>query len=85
MGRFTRVRNRLPDGSASRRNRRRVTGIHLNIEQVQPATLAAPDAADSGDYRSARLLRDAVRLGFAPVPDHFVLSAVSRASPGLIS
>lgn len=41
-----------------------VTGIHLALEQVEPATLAAPNPADPGDYRSARLLRDAVRLGF---------------------
>jgi len=41
-----------------------VTGIHLALEQVQPASLAAPNPADPGDYRSARLLRDAVRLGF---------------------
>ncbi len=41
-----------------------VTGIHLGLETVQPATLAVPNAADPGDYRSARLLRDAVRLGF---------------------
>jgi superfamily II DNA or RNA helicase len=41
-----------------------VTGIHLALEPVEPATLAAPNPADPGDYRSARLLRDAVRLGF---------------------
>jgi len=41
-----------------------VTGIHVGLEQVQPAALPAPSAADLGDYRSARLLRDAVRLGF---------------------
>lgn len=41
-----------------------VTGIHLVLEQVRPAALAPPTAADLGDYRSARLLRDAVRLGF---------------------
>lgn len=41
-----------------------VTGIHLALEAVEPATLAAPNPADPGDYRSARLLRDAVRLGF---------------------
>lgn len=41
-----------------------VTGIHLALEPVEPATLAAPNPADPGDYRSARLLRDAVRMGF---------------------
>ena len=41
-----------------------VTGIHLALEAVEPATLVAPNPEDPGDYRSARLLRDAVRLGF---------------------
>lgn len=41
-----------------------VTGIHLALEQVRPAALLPPTANDLGDYRSARLLRDAVRLGF---------------------
>ena len=41
-----------------------VTGIHLGLEHVQPALLAAPNPADVGDYRSARLLRDAIRLSF---------------------
>jgi superfamily II DNA or RNA helicase len=41
-----------------------VTGVHLGLEQVQAAALAPPISADLGDYRSARLLRDAVRLGF---------------------
>ncbi len=41
-----------------------VTGIHLGLEQVRPASLPPPTASDLGDYRSARLLRDAVRLGF---------------------
>lgn len=41
-----------------------VTGIHLALEPVEPATIPAPNPADPGDYRSARLLRDAVRLGF---------------------
>ncbi len=41
-----------------------VTGIYLPLEPVQPATFAPPDPADLGDFRSARLLRDALRLGF---------------------
>ena len=41
-----------------------VTGIHLGLEEVQPASLAPPNPVDVGDYRSARLLRDAIRLGF---------------------
>jgi superfamily II DNA or RNA helicase len=41
-----------------------VTGICTEIEEVQPATFHLPNPADIGDYRSCRLLRDAVRLGF---------------------
>ncbi len=41
-----------------------VTGIHQKLEQVQPARFELPNPAQVGDYRSARLLRDAVRLGF---------------------
>jgi len=44
-----------------------VTGILQELETVEPAAFALPDPRDPaqiGDYRSARLLRDAVRLGF---------------------
>ncbi len=41
-----------------------VTGIYLPLEPVSPATFDLPDPAQVGDYRSARLLRDAIRLGF---------------------
>jgi superfamily II DNA or RNA helicase len=41
-----------------------ITGIYLPLEQVVPASFALPDPTQVGDYRSARLLRDAVRLGF---------------------
>jgi superfamily II DNA or RNA helicase len=41
-----------------------VTGILRNLEPVEPATFALPDVTQPGDYRSARLLRDALRLGF---------------------
>lgn len=41
-----------------------ITGIYLPLEKVEPASFALPDPAQVGDYRSARLLRDAVRLGF---------------------
>ena len=41
-----------------------VTGIYLPLEPVEPATFDLPDPAQTGDYRSCRLLRDAVRLGF---------------------
>ncbi len=43
-----------------------VTGLFLPLEgkDVQPASFQLPDPADCGDYRSCKLLRDAMRLGF---------------------
>jgi hypothetical protein len=41
-----------------------VTGIYLPIELVESATFAPPDPSRVGDFRSSRLLRDALRLGF---------------------
>jgi superfamily II DNA or RNA helicase len=41
-----------------------ITGIYLPIEPVESATFAPPDPARVGDFRSSRLLRDALRLGF---------------------
>ena len=41
-----------------------IAGIYLPLEKVEPASFALPDPTQIGDYRSARLLRDAVRLGF---------------------
>ncbi|NVM56675.1 MAG: DEAD/DEAH box helicase, partial [Desulfobacterales bacterium] len=41
-----------------------VTGIYLPLEPVEPATFSLPDPTQIGDFRSCRLLRDAVRLGF---------------------
>ncbi|MFS8585551.1 MAG: ATP-dependent helicase, partial [Acidimicrobiia bacterium] len=41
-----------------------VTGILPELEPVEPATFRLPDPDDLGDYRSARMLRDALRLGF---------------------
>jgi superfamily II DNA or RNA helicase len=40
------------------------TGILSVLEEVVPATFAPPDPTQSGDARSAALLRDALRLGF---------------------
>ena len=40
-----------------------VTGILTSLETVEPATFPLPDPTEVGDYRSGRLLRDAVRLG----------------------
>ena len=41
-----------------------VTGIYLPIETAEPAQFALPDPNHLGDYRSCKLLRDAIRLGF---------------------
>src|SRR6266566_4898672 len=41
-----------------------VTGIYVPLERVEPASFDLPNAAQLGDDRSCRLLRDAVRLGF---------------------
>jgi hypothetical protein len=38
------------------------TGILTSVERVEPATFAPPDPQTVGDFRSCRLLRDAVRL-----------------------
>lgn len=41
-----------------------IAGIYLPLETVEPAHFSLPDPSDLGDYRSARMLRNAVRLGF---------------------
>ena len=41
-----------------------VTGIYIPLEPVEHARFALPDPARLGDFRSCRLLRDALRLGF---------------------
>src|SRR5579875_610092 len=41
-----------------------VAGVLTDVERVEPASFALPSGEDIGDYRSARLLRDALRLGF---------------------
>src|SRR5262245_4862548 len=40
------------------------TGICLGLETVELAQFELPDATQLGDWRSCRLLRDALRLGF---------------------
>jgi superfamily II DNA or RNA helicase len=39
-----------------------IGGIHLSLEHVESAQFSLPNPAAVGDYRSSRLLRDAVRL-----------------------
>lgn len=41
-----------------------VTGIDLRLEAVESTQFDLPNPTQRGDYRSCRLLRDAVRLGF---------------------
>ncbi|MFG0318242.1 MAG: helicase-related protein [Planctomycetota bacterium JB042] len=41
-----------------------VCGVYTPLESVESATFEWPDPTDVGDDRSARMLRDAVRLGF---------------------
>ena len=40
-----------------------IAGVLTSLEEVGPATFALPDPTEVGDYRSGRLLRDALRLG----------------------
>lgn len=41
-----------------------IAGIYLPLEKVEPASFNPPNPDFLGDYRSCKLLRDAVRLGF---------------------
>jgi superfamily II DNA or RNA helicase len=41
-----------------------VTGILPGLETISPASFDLPDPSKPGDFRSARLLREAARLGF---------------------
>ena len=41
-----------------------IAGVLTQLESVVPASFSLPDPDKPGDYRSARLLRDALRLGF---------------------
>src|SRR2546430_1918405 len=41
-----------------------VTGIYVPLERVDHAHFDLPDPTQAGDYRSCRMLRDDVRLGF---------------------
>jgi superfamily II DNA or RNA helicase len=61
-----------------------VTGILQTLEKVESAQFALPDPSDPrqiGDYRSARLLRDAVRLGFRSSAGPFRSSAAIAVEP----
>jgi hypothetical protein len=41
-----------------------VTGLLRGLEEITPASFPVPDPTDVGDFRSCRLLREALRLGF---------------------
>ena len=41
-----------------------VAGLIPAVEEVAPATFPPPSPQDRGDYRSGRMLRDALRIGF---------------------
>ncbi len=41
-----------------------VAGFHTALEEIRPASFALPDPEKIGDYRSCRMLRNALRLGF---------------------
>jgi superfamily II DNA or RNA helicase len=41
-----------------------ITGVYIPLETPTSASFAPPDPDQVGDFRSCRLLRDAVRLGF---------------------
>ena len=41
-----------------------VTGILSSLENISPAHFELPDPTQLGDYRSCKLLRDALRIGF---------------------
>lgn len=56
-------------------------GIYLSLEQVEPASFPLPDPSQLGDYRSCRLLRDALRLGFRSSAGPFRCFARLAAEP----
>ena len=63
---------------------REIAGIYLPLEgaDVRPAAFDLPDATRPGDYRSCRLLRDAVRLGFRSSAGPFRSFGRIRSSRG---
>ena len=58
-----------------------VTGIYRPLEAVEPAQFSLPDPDAPGDYRSSRLLRDAVRLGFRSSAGPFRCAAAIAVEP----
>ncbi|KQR80299.1 helicase [Arthrobacter sp. Leaf337] len=58
-----------------------IAGVLPGIEQVEPASFGWPSADDLGDDRSARLLRDALRIGFRSSGGPFRCLASLGVSP----
>ncbi|MDQ1248460.1 MAG: hypothetical protein QG597_2832, partial [Actinomycetota bacterium] len=58
-----------------------VAGVLIGIEQVEAASFPAPSPDDLGDDRSARLLRDALRVGFRSSGGPFRCLAGIAVSP----
>lgn len=56
-------------------------GIIPSLEEVQPASFGLPSPTDLGDDRSARLLRDALRIGFRSSGGPFRSLAGLNVSP----
>lgn len=58
-----------------------VTGIYVPLEPVESTQFELPSVDNLGDYRSCRLLRDAVRLGFRSSAGPFRSSAQIAVDP----
>ncbi len=58
-----------------------IAGVLPGHEDVRPATFAPPSSDDLGDDRSARLLRDALRIGFRSTGGPFRSLAGLAVSP----
>src|SRR5580765_6107907 len=58
-----------------------IAGVLTAIEDVRPATFALPSPDDLGDDRSARMLRDALRIGFRSSGGPFRSLAALGVSP----
>jgi superfamily II DNA or RNA helicase len=57
------------------------SGLLPDVESIQPATFPPPSPEDLGDDRSARLLRDALRIGFRSSGGPFRCLAGIAVSP----
>ena len=58
-----------------------IAGILAGVEEIRPATFDLPSPDDLGDDRSARMLRDALRIGFRSSGGPFRSLAALGVSP----